>query len=217
MNGKSYKLRELHGVCTFCLENIAPITIALTVLLIGSARSVQTVYFTAGMYVCGFGAKALQRCLRQARPKASNKSSYGMPSAHSSTVCYLAVYTTLCAASGELAGGLAGWKLLSGNPEFELKSEARMTTSWFIAFVVSGVASSVCWSRYYFSHHTPVQIGAGLIYGFCFATIWFGLCHQSTISLLLQTLPANSIASFTKLFLITPSFQSSGFGIVSYH
>ncbi|KAG0150638.1 hypothetical protein CROQUDRAFT_38127 [Cronartium quercuum f. sp. fusiforme G11] len=128
----------------------------------GSTRSWQIVHFTAGMYVCGFGAKLLQLLFRHARPKGSHKHSYGMPSAHSSTVCYLALYTLFCAARHDLANGLKSWRLLS--EMFKMGPETTMKTSWVII--------SLCICHGCFSHHTPVQIWSGLVYGACFATIW---------------------------------------------
>ncbi|EGG09335.1 uncharacterized protein MELLADRAFT_96260 [Melampsora larici-populina 98AG31] len=136
-------------------------------------------YFTIGMYVCGFGAKALQTLLRQSRPIGSNKSSYGMPSAHSSTVTYIALYTLFSGASGQLANGIAFHCNSTHLGGFSLSDEAVSILTSTVVIVVCLVASSVCWSRYYLSHHTTLQICCGLLYGASISMIWIGFYHQT--------------------------------------
>ncbi|KAH9824342.1 hypothetical protein DFH28DRAFT_945265 [Melampsora americana] len=153
--------------------------IFITTSLLILTGSISFLYFTIGMYICGYGAKALQILLRQSRPIGSDKSSYGMPSAHASTVTYIALYSLLSGISGNLASGIAFHCNSTHRGGFTLSDEVISVLCYTIVFFVSLVASLVCWSRYYLSHHTPQQIGCGLLYGALCSMIWFRFYHQN--------------------------------------
>lgn len=191
MKSNSFHFHPIKEIFIWCLENILQIVIFLTTSLLILTRSISILYFTIGMYVCGFGAKGLQILLRQPRPIGSDKSSYGMPSAHSSTVTYLAFYTLLSGISGELPDGIAILCDSTHLGGLVLSDEVISILSYTIAFLVPLVASSVCWSRYYLSHHTTQQIWCGLLYGALFSIVWFGFYHQNYI--LFSTIDLNPL------------------------
>lgn len=73
-----------------------------------------------------------------------------MPSAHSSAVAYIATYTLMSAASGQLAVELSDCRILAP-AGVVLGPRLWQVSSWLIALVVWAVALSVCWSRHHFS------------------------------------------------------------------
>ncbi|KAI8448788.1 hypothetical protein BY996DRAFT_4552862, partial [Phakopsora pachyrhizi] len=142
-------------------------------------------YFTIGMYVCGFSAKALQSQLRQCRPNGSTKKSYGMPSAHAASMTYIASYSILAVLfeNSNLAlppNGIFDFVIAHRCAQYFGIEKAffNLIIKWIATSNITLLAVGVCWSRHRFQHHTKVQILAGVGFGLFFAILWYSVWYK---------------------------------------
>lgn len=134
----------------------------LTVLYL---RSFHIVYFTLTAAATVISAKILKKIIQQPRPvrlqggKIKMKKSYGMPSSHSSAICFLNTY-------------------------LQCLFNAALTWQNVIVLVFfHGFALAVVWSRVRLGHHTKSQVIAGSFFGFSCALVAF-YCWDSYFSTL---------------------------------
>ncbi|KAF8921319.1 PAP2-domain-containing protein [Mucidula mucida] len=126
-------------------------------------RSVGVSYFAAGAVACSMSVKLVKKAIRQPRPPpmvgARKKVSYGMPSTHSATITYFAVYSTLACAYLPLHPSLpSGWLMRTIPP-----------------LVIVPLALLIALSRLWLGHHTIPQVLAGCSYGILFSCTLFAL------------------------------------------
>ena len=111
-------------------------------------------------------ARTLKRLIRQPRPKSSSKpSTYGMPSTHSASTMYFAVYISLYLAA----------------------STRTLTVPLTLFITILLIAAlSVVWSRVELGHHTRGQVIAGAIFGCLCARAWHSLWWEYALPLLVN-------------------------------
>jgi dolichyldiphosphatase len=157
------------------------IVTALSAFFLLYTRSAGVAYFCAGGVMCSWSVKLVKLAVRQPRPPAhpsQKKTTYGyevslhfllpdmpmssflsMPSTHSATITYYAIYVPLACAYLPLH-----------------KSLPNETTSRILPlFVVIPWACLISVSRVWLGHHTWPQVIAGCSCGVAFAAFWFAL------------------------------------------
>ncbi|KAF7322961.1 Galactose oxidase [Mycena chlorophos] len=123
---------------------------SLTAAVIIFSRSAGVVYFASGALATALSVKyGLKRIIRQPRPDHGRKKTYGMPSTHSASVSFYAVYISLAAIFLPLHPSLPA------------------TARWF-PVIATPWAVVVIASRIWLGHHTIAQVVAGAGWGsFC--------------------------------------------------
>lgn len=110
------------------------------------------IYFTSCAIFTTLVAKVLKRIIKQPRPDSTTrKTTYGMPSSHSSAISYFAVYLQ-CVVSTRAHSAL---------------------TIGAVCLLVFSLA--VIWSRVQLGHHTQGQVIAGTLLGTSMAILFFSL------------------------------------------
>ncbi|KZT02493.1 PAP2-domain-containing protein [Laetiporus sulphureus 93-53] len=139
------------------------IVTTLTAGFLVYTRSAGVAYFATGAVICSMTVKAIKRLVRQPRPvktiRGRRKKSYGMPSTHSATITFFAVYITLSCL------------YLPIHPSLP----SRMITRVLPPLIVLPWATTIAVSRTWLGHHTWLQVGAGCACGLIFAPIWFNI------------------------------------------
>ncbi|KNZ74257.1 Dolichyldiphosphatase, partial [Termitomyces sp. J132] len=138
------------------------IVTGLTSFVIILTQSVAVVYFAFGALMCTISVKFLKKAIRQPRPvnqTSKQRTTYGMPSTHSATISYYAVYISLACV------------YLSSHRSFPLSVCTRM----FLAVLCLLYGIMVVWSRIWLGHHTWPQVIVGVTHGLIFAMVWFKL------------------------------------------
>ncbi|KIJ27370.1 hypothetical protein M422DRAFT_191102, partial [Sphaerobolus stellatus SS14] len=138
------------------------IVTSLTACVLLYTHSVGIAYFIIGALACSFSVKAVKKLVKQPRPLGkSKKVTYGMPSTHSATISYYAVY--ICASCRYL--------LLHDNLKFAPEGLLRT----LVPITALPWASLIVISRVWLGHHTWPQVAVGSGYGIAFASLWFAL------------------------------------------
>jgi dolichyldiphosphatase len=157
----------------------------LTAALNLYTRSAGVAYFTIGALTSSATAKILKKVIRQPRPVSpySHKRTYGyvlysyqlrsihgyarfsMPSTHSATITYYAIYIALASSYLPVHPSLLSVPLIRLAP--------LITTPW---------AASVLASRVWLGHHTWNQVAAGAACGSVTAFVWFYLWQHQGLS-----------------------------------
>ncbi|TDL28245.1 PAP2-domain-containing protein [Rickenella mellea] len=159
----SEKDRKPHLLLRFLNQTNLTVT-SLTACFILYTRSAGVAYFAAGAVTCSLTVKVLKHILRQPRPDpihpSRKKRTYGMPSTHSATITYFAVYIPLACA------------ILPMHPSIKPSESAmrRIPPAIVIPWAMLIVAS-----RVWLGHHTWPQVAVGCSYGVAFAALWFKL------------------------------------------
>lgn len=162
------------SVCLLLLRETQFIVTGITFIAIIYLRSIHSIYFGLGSLVATASAKLIKRCIRQPRPIESTKSSYGMPSTHSSSISYFGTYLTLNSLMGKiyyLHYREGNWMSPAVGHESVLREFYHRVGGMMFVFL----AALVCWSRVKLGHHTPLQVLAGALIGASIGWIWFGL------------------------------------------
>lgn len=133
---------------------------AFTALFLLYTRSAGVAYFCAGAVSCSATVKLLKRAIRQPRPeKLGGKRTYGMPSTHSATITFFAMYIILACLYLPTHHTLPSSALTRIVPPC-------VTTPWALLIVLS---------RVWLGHHTWPQVFAGVSYGLLFSLLLFTL------------------------------------------
>ncbi|KAI0094194.1 PAP2-domain-containing protein [Irpex rosettiformis] len=155
MSGKSPK----RSFILRFLDHTNLVVTGLTALTILYTRSAGVLYFTTGALFTSGVAKVAKRFVRQPRPThplpGRQKHTYGMPSTHSATITFYAVYTLLAA------------RYLPIHHSFP--SNIRTLGPW----IVVPWAATIAVSRIWLGHHTWPQVGAGSLVGCLVGVAWF--------------------------------------------
>ncbi|CAG8549479.1 10549_t:CDS:2 [Paraglomus occultum] len=118
-------------------------------------RDAHVSFAILGAVTTSIIVRILKRIIRQPRPKTALKprTTYGMPSTHSASTMYFAVYTSLY--------------LASSVPTLTVFRTLFIT-------ILLGVALFIVWSRVELGHHTGAQVIAGTIAG----CVCAAACHS---------------------------------------
>ena len=122
-------------------------------------------------------AKLMKLLLQQPRPVGATKfdKTYGMPSTHSCSIAFFAVYLSLCLLLLPLHPRLVSLfaKFASNNPTTTLLDERKIQAIRVgLATILVTTAGAVCWSRVKLGHHTSAQVLAGIALGGLVALGW---------------------------------------------
>ncbi|KAI7868743.1 hypothetical protein BDF14DRAFT_1790410 [Spinellus fusiger] len=145
----------------FSQIRIIVVVFILTAILY--TRSLHTLYFTCGTFVTAATAKVLKNVLRHPRPThtlAQRKKSYGMPSSHSQSIAYCAVYVHFGFIDAYISNTVTLCALVS---------------------MCYGIALTVFWSRISLKHHTLSQVLVGAIVGAFMGFGWLLLWHNKIV------------------------------------
>ncbi|ORZ17742.1 hypothetical protein BCR42DRAFT_450304 [Absidia repens] len=135
------KNKSMDGILAVLAQTKYLVSIA-TFFLIIYTRSTHFLYFVVGFAWTATLAKSLKKCIKQPRPSGPG---YGMPSAHSQIIMFVATY---------------------------FQCAAYKTTPWLVAGV-SLFSLSVVWSRVRLQHHTVSQVLVGALVGILSALLWY--------------------------------------------
>ncbi|KAI0782469.1 PAP2-domain-containing protein [Irpex lacteus] len=141
------------------LDHTNVVVTGLTALTLLYTRSAGVLYFITGALFTSGAAKVAKRFVRQPRPTqplpGRQKQTYGMPSTHSATITFYAVYTILAARYLPI--------------HYSLPSNARSLGP----SIVVPWAATIAISRIWLGHHTWPQVGAGSLLGGLIGVAWF--------------------------------------------
>lgn len=113
------------------------------------------VYFTMCAIFTTLVAKVLKRLIKQPRPDSTTrKTTYGMPSSHSTAISYFAMYLQCVV----------------------FNQDSLLLTAGSVLLFIFSLA--VIWSRVQLGHHTQAQVIAGTCLGACMAFLFFSLWKQ---------------------------------------
>ena len=183
-------------------EQTQSIVTAITAVAILHIRSAHSLWFGVGTLVAALTAKLLKHFIRQPRPTASAKVTYGMPSTHSSSIAFFGTYLALCMLMlpihPRVSAILPGYGLIHSVEALALAFEQggaaqqAVRTTWqerrrgrgwkdavgegtraSFAMLVLATAGAVMWSRVRLGHHTRAQVIAGASLGTLVAVGWF--------------------------------------------
>ncbi|KAI9480509.1 MAG: phosphatidic acid phosphatase type 2/haloperoxidase [Benjaminiella poitrasii] len=130
------------------------IVITCTFFAILYLRSIHAVYFTASAILTTLIAKILKRIIKQPRPVATTKkTSYGMPSSHSTAISFFSTYLQSLALSA----------VHHTAEEDNRTLKMTIVVMAIVAFYCFSIA--VIWSRVQLGHHTRTQVVAGALLG----------------------------------------------------
>ncbi|EPQ60365.1 hypothetical protein GLOTRDRAFT_67939 [Gloeophyllum trabeum ATCC 11539] len=144
------------------LRRVNLVIIGLTGSFVLYTRSAGALYFSVGAVICSLVVKALKRVVRQPRPVLRSdrkKPAYGMPSTHSATITFFAVYIPLACAYLPIHPSLPSGQAIRVLPPILMLPSA---------VVVAG-------SRIWLGKHTLAQVAVGCCCGAAFAVAWFHL------------------------------------------
>ena len=122
--------------------------VAAVCMVYSRREQVVVPFYVLGALVTAFMGKGLKRILRVARPNASSKRDYGMPSSHGTSAGYLVTS--------------AGFGIMT-----------QVSSNWVLVIYVAvhTVGLTVCALRYFAGHHTVPQLAVGYLFGFAMAHI----------------------------------------------
>jgi dolichyldiphosphatase len=112
------------------------------------------IYFTCCAIFTTLVAKVLKRLIKQPRPDSTTrKTTYGMPSSHSSAISFFTAYLQCV--------------VLVSPPALPTMLLTAGSVSLFL------FSLAVIWSRVQLGHHTQAQVIAGTLLGACMAVMFF--------------------------------------------
>ncbi|MBW0512789.1 hypothetical protein O181_052504 [Austropuccinia psidii MF-1] len=189
---------RIKSLILVCLKETHIIVTLITAISIIFLRSVHSLWFGIGTLIATGTAKLLKKYIRQPRPNESNRQTYGMPSTHSSSISFFAVYLFLSCLLLPVHYKIRSafsfnhhqfnqdhWPIIQ-----KFKSDHWNTLEFLfrflagLGFVIMG--GLVCWSRIKLGHHTPSQVVVGAMIGGTIAwytrdsgLIWDGLARPT--------------------------------------
>ncbi|KAF8902102.1 hypothetical protein CPB84DRAFT_1729284 [Gymnopilus junonius] len=153
----------IRDICFGFLDRTNVTVITLTASFVLYTRSAGVAYFSVGAVFCSFSVKALKKIIRQPRPPhipgRKLKTSFGMPSTHSTSISYFATYILLASLYLPIHPSLGPVLASRILPPL-------ITLPWAVAIVMS---------RVWLGHHTWPQVFVGSSYGVAFASVWFSM------------------------------------------
>ncbi|KAJ1935208.1 hypothetical protein FBU59_005461, partial [Linderina macrospora] len=128
----------------------------LTFIALIYFHNATMVHLTLGAVLCSILSKILKLIIRQKRPSRYNhgKTSYGMPSSHSSAVMYFSTVLSRMLLT----------EFCNGPPCLEYV---------LLANLISLLALGAALSRVVIGYHTLSQVAAGILLGVLFGTGWW--------------------------------------------